>query len=119
MVPSSDLDMKYAVSELAKSASRALSALYTKYLHLGGMTLRCFKKLYENLVEPVLFYASGIWGLTNHRKINTVKNKACRYFLGLGKNASNIASQGDMGWSNCFVKQKIEVSRLYCKNKTT
>lgn len=46
------LDMKFATSELAKSASRALSALYTKYLYLGRMTYNTFKKLYESLVEP-------------------------------------------------------------------
>lgn len=49
------LDMKFAVNELAKSASRALSALYTKFLHVGGMDYNVFCKLYESLVEPVLF----------------------------------------------------------------
>ena len=60
-----NLVMKFATSELAKSASRALSALYTKYLHLGGMSYNTWKKLYESLVEPVLFYASGIWGMSD------------------------------------------------------
>ena len=71
------LDMKFAINELAKSASRALSALYTKFLHVGGMTY-VFCKLYQSLVEPVLFYGAGIWGLWEHKKINTVQNKACR-----------------------------------------
>ena len=31
------LDMKFAVNELTQSASRALSALYTKFLNVGGM----------------------------------------------------------------------------------
>ena len=39
-----NLDMKFATSELAKSASRALSALYTKYLYLGGMNYKTWKK---------------------------------------------------------------------------
>ena len=47
--------------------------------------------------------------------VNTVQNKACRYFLVLGKNASNIVSQGDMDWSSCVIKQKIEACRLYFK----
>ena len=91
------LDMKFAINELAKSASSALSALYTKFLHVGGMTYDVFCKLYQSLVEPVLFYGAGIWGLGEQKKINTVQNKACRYFLGLGKNSVNVASQGDMG----------------------
>ena len=89
-----------------------LSALYTKYLHLGGMSYNTWKKLYESLVEPVLFYASGIWGMSDFGKIKTVQNKACRHFLSLGRNAANIASQGGMGWSSCFVRQRIEVFRL-------
>ena len=54
------LDMKFTVSELAKSASRALSALYTKFLNVGGMDYSVFSKLYESLVDPVLFYGTGI-----------------------------------------------------------
>ena len=56
------LNMNKTVKELTKSVSRALSALYTKSLRAGGRTLNVFEKLYESLVEPVLFYASGIWG---------------------------------------------------------
>ena len=113
------LDMKFTVSELAKSASRALSALYTKFLNVGGMDYSVFSKLYESLVEPVLFYGAGIWGLSEQSKINTIQNKACRYFLGLGKNAANIASRGDMGWTSCYMKQKIECCRLYFKIQST
>ena len=109
------LDLKYATTELAKSAGRALSALYAKFKRSGGMAYDVFTKLYTSLVQPILYYCSGIWGLSNHSKINTVQNKACRYFLGVGKNAANIASRGDMGWTDCFVKQKVECCRLFCK----
>ena len=91
------LNLNKIVSELSKSASRALSALYTKCLKAGGMTIDVFEKLYESLVEPVLFYASGIWGISDYTEIQTVQNKACIYFLGGGKCASNVALRGDMG----------------------
>ena len=38
-----------------------------------------WKQLYESLVEPVLFYASGILGMSDFGKIKRVQNKACRY----------------------------------------
>ena len=114
-----NLDMKFATSELAKSAGRALSALYAKFKSAGGMAYDVYTKLYQSLVEPVLFYCAGIWGLTDYTKINTVQNKACRYFLGVGKNASNAATRGDMGWTNCFVKQRLESCRLFCKLSNT
>lgn len=61
------LDMKFDGNELAKSTSRALfSALYTKYLNVGGMDYDVFCKVYESLVEPVLLYDAGSWGLSKH-----------------------------------------------------
>ena len=109
------LDMKYATSELAKSASRALSTLYAKFKNSGGMAYDVYYKLYTSLVQPILSYCSAIWGLTNYSKINTVQNKACRYFLGTGKNAANLATRGDMGWTDCYVNQRIECCRLFSK----
>ena len=109
------LNLNKTVSELSKSASRAVSALYTKCLRAGGTTIDVFEKLYESLVEPVLFYGSEIWGISDHREIQTVQNKACRYFLGGGKCASNVALRGDMGWNSCYVKSKTEVFRMWIK----
>ena len=109
------LDMKYATSELAKSASRALSTLYAKFKNSGGMAYDVYYKFYTSLVQPILSYCSAIWGLTNYSKINTVQNKACRYFLGTGKNAANLATRGDMGWTDCYVNQRIECCRLFSK----
>ncbi|CAC5384974.1 unnamed protein product [Mytilus coruscus] len=51
-----------AIRELSKSASRALGALYVKFISAGGMTQSVYSKLYSTMVEPVLFYSSGIWG---------------------------------------------------------
>ena len=56
------LNMTKTVSEITKSASRALSAMYTKCLRAGGMTLEVYKKLYESMVEPVLFLRCGDMG---------------------------------------------------------
>ncbi|CAG2208271.1 unnamed protein product [Mytilus edulis] len=50
-----------------------------------------------------------------HKQLETVQNKACRYYLGAFKNSSNLAIRGDMGWSTVKTKQNIEVLRLYFK----
>ena len=67
----------------------------------------------------MLFYGAGIWGPGEQKKIYTVHNQARRYFLGLRKNAANIASQGDMGWTSCNMMQKIEACRLSFKIQGT
>ena len=109
------LDLQFATSELAKSASRALSVLHAKFKCAGGMSYEVYTKLYTSLVEPILYYCAGIWGLTEFSKIKTVQNTACRLFLGVGKNAANLATRGDMGWADCFVNQRLETCRLFCK----
>ena len=69
----------------------------------------------------MLLYGAGLWGLSEQKRVNTVQNKACRYSVfGLGKNVSaNLAPQGDMGWSSCAHKQKIEACQLYLKIEHT
>ena len=89
------------------------------FYHVLGMDYSVFCNMYESLVEPVLFYGACIWELSEQKKINTVQNKACRYFLGLGKNAANIALQSDMGWTSSNMKQTIEACRLYFKIQGT
>ena len=100
--------------ELSKSAGRALSALYNKFIHFGGMSFDVYCEMYHSLIEPVLFYGAEVWGLSKFREIQVIQNKACRYFLGVSRNASNIATQGDMGWYSCHSKQKISIARFYC-----
>ena len=70
------LDLKFATSELAKSASRALSVLYAKFKCAEGMSYDVYTKLYTSLVDPILYYCSGIWGLTGSTKVNTVQKKS-------------------------------------------
>ena len=111
------LDISKSIREITKSASRALGAVYTKFLYAGGMTYDVYTKLINSIVEPVLFYCAGIWGHRYFREIDTVLNKACRYFLGTSKNASNLATRGDMGIDSCIVKQKLETVRLWCRIK--
>ena len=111
------LDLEKSVTEVSKAASRALGAVYMKYLYSGGMAYDVYTKMIETIVEPVLFYCSGIWGTRKFPKVQSVLNKACRYFLGVTKNAPNTSTRGDMGWASAEVKQKIECVRLWCRLK--
>ena len=109
------LTLEKAVTELSKSASRALGALFGKFIATGGMTWNVYHKLYTTMVEPVLFYGSAVWGYKSHRVINNVQNKAAKYFLAVGKRTSNTAVRGDLGLTSCYTKQKLSCLRLKCK----
>lgn len=112
------MDFKYTVNELCKSASRAFGALYSKFISASGMSYDVYTRLYESLVEPVMFYGAGIWGLSEQKCVNYIQNKACRYFLGCYKNTSNIATRGDMGWMSPITKQHLECYRFLFRLET-
>ena len=57
--------------------------------------------------------------MTGSTKVNTVQNKACRYFLLVGINAANLASRGDIGWPDCLVNQRLVTCHLLCKLTNT
>ena len=78
------------------------------------MPFKCFKKLYETMVLPVIQYGSAIWGHSQFTCINGVHNKACRFFLGVGKYTPNAAVQSDVGIFSPIVNQWINVTRNWC-----
>ena len=108
----------HTVKPLASSAGRALGVLMTKYHQAGGMSYEVFTHLYNAMVLPVPNYGAGIWGTTSFSVINTIQNRACRFFLGVGGNAPNCATRGDMGWTSQLHRQYIEVARLYYRLET-
>ena len=90
------LDLKGTVKHIAKSATRALGAVISKFKRTGGILFDCYKQLFDSMVKPVLLYGAGIWRTENRQVINTVQNKACRFFLGVQKTVSNIARRGEI-----------------------
>ena len=79
------------------------------------MPYQCFSKCYDAIVQSTLKYSAPIYGTSAFSCIDAVQNRACRYFLGLGKYAPNTAINGDMGCSLPQHKQWIYVIRHWCK----
>ena len=79
------------------------------------MPYQCFSKCYDAIVQSTLNYGAPIYGTSAFSCIDAVQNRACRYFLGLGKYAPNTAINGDMGWPMPQQRQWICVIRHWCK----
>lgn len=99
------LDYNVMAKMVAQSASRALGLLIAKCKAFGGFHYTTFTKLYDTLVNSIIDYGSAIWGTKEVSCISAVQNRACRFFMGLGKYAPNLAVNGDMGWKAPVVKQ--------------
>ena len=109
------LDFKVTADHVAKSATRALGLIIAKAKVCGGLPFNCFKQLYESVVLPVIHYGSAIWGQKQFSSINSVHNKACRFFLGVRKYTPNAAVNGDMGLDPPIVKQYESITRQWCR----
>ena len=109
------MDESVMVDDVAKCAARALGAMITKYNRIGGNMYETFTKFYECYVNPVMLYGASLWGSREYGKLNTIQNRACKYFLGLPKCTSNVATHGEIGWLSVQSKQKMEMIRLWCR----
>ena len=79
------LDFSVTARVVADAAHRALGLLISKEKIQGGMPYKVFTKLYNALVQSIIDYGVAIWGYKEFSSINAVQNRACRYFLGVGK----------------------------------
>lgn len=100
------IDMAKAV---AKSASRALGLLIAKSKANGGFEFSIFTKLFDTLVMSVIEYGASIWGAREFTCINAIKNRAMRFFMGVGKYTPNLSLYGDTGWMPCLIKLQLQL----------
>ena len=70
---------------VANLASRALGLVRSKFNIAGGLPYKVFTKLYDTIVWPTIGYGSAKWGTKEYSCINAVQNRACRFFLTVGK----------------------------------
>ena len=109
------LDYSVMSKAVALSAGRALGLIIAKSRAYGGIPYNCFTKLYHVLVVLVISYGAAVWGTREFSHVNEIHNRACRFFLGLGKFAPVVAVQGDMGWTLPISHQWAAVTRQWCR----
>lgn len=109
------LDLDIMTKIVSRSASRALGLLISKDRAFGGMPFECFTKCFDAIVQSTIDYSSSVWGTKSYSHINAVQHRACRYFLGLGRYAPNVAVNGDMGWPMPEHRQWLCITRKWCR----
>ncbi len=56
---------------------------------------------------------SCIWGYQRFGQIDTIQNRAIRFYLGIHKFAPNLAINGHVGWISSSVRRKSETLRYW------
>ena len=110
---SETFDFRVTATALAESAGRALGSLINKYRAADGLTFSVYAKLYHSCVVPIMDYCAGVWGFKSYPKCNTIHNRAIRAYLGVHSKSSNLASRGDVGWTDPDVRRKLEMIRMW------
>ena len=86
-----------------------------KSKNIKGLRYKSYTTLFDRCVTPILDYCSGVWGYKSFVKIDTVQNRAMRYFMGVHKFAPNLSVIGDMGWWPSTIRHKIDMLKLWNK----
>ena len=108
------MDMEKTTTMLAESSSRALGGVIGKTRDNYDLSFASYTKLYSSCVIPILDYCAGIWGIKGRfPKLDSIQNRAIRYFCGVPGKATILGFTGDMGWTPCIVCRDIEILRLY------
>ncbi len=95
----SSLNFETTAEVLAKSGGRALGAIFIRFRSNKGLGYKTYTKLFHTGITPILDYCSWVWGFLKLEQINTVQNRAIKYFLGTHRFSPNLAIN-DMGWSS-------------------
>ena len=82
-----NLNFNECVGTLADSAGRALGNVISKFSSFKNIMFSTFTKLFDTTVWPIINYCSSVWSYKRHQYATKIQNRACRYFLGVHKNA--------------------------------
>ena len=106
---------KDSLNKLKTSYNSALRRFLVPYNANQMFASRGILSFDELLRKSIYDYSAPLWGTQSVSCISAVQNRACRYFLGIGRYAPNAAVNGDMCWSAPEHKQWICVTRKWCR----
>ena len=97
-------NFKLAQKQLSEKALRALYKI-RKQLDFHKLSPKVATKIFDSIISPILLYNSEVWGAYEKNDFNKWDNteiekthlKFCKLYLGVNKNASNIACRGELG----------------------
>ena len=74
------MDFSIATETLGKAGGRALGGMISKIHNFKDVAFKTFETLFESCVVPVIDYCAGVWGYKTYHSIESVQNRAIRYF---------------------------------------
>ena len=77
------------------------------------MGIKTYETLYESYVDPIMNYASGVWGFRHYDAPRVLQNRIMRFYLGVHKFAPVAATKLEMDWMECREKRWLNMLGLF------
>ena len=114
LVISSRLTWTKALQTLASQTTKAL-ALFRRFdYYVNGVNPKTALIVFDRAIAPVL-YGSEIWGHTVAEPIEKVQITFCKFILGVGKTANNVAILGEVGRLPMFIQYHKRCVKYWLK----
>ena len=86
------------VETLTAAASRSFGRTHSIFKSVGNLGIHTYETLYESYIDPILNYASGVWGFSDFTPPKVLHNRIMRFYLGVHKFAPVTATKLEMDW---------------------
>ena len=109
------LSVKRGTEHLATKGKKAVIQLNKAFQKYKEMSSNTFFKIFDAKIQPVLLYASEIWGLSKLDHIEKVHLLACKRFLCVPVRTPNKMVYGDLGRYPLHVNSCISALRYWLR----
>ena len=98
---------------LTAAPSRSFGRVHTIFKSLGNMGIKSYETLYESYIDPIMNYASGVWGYGNFEAPRVLQNRIMPFYFDVHKYAPVAATKLEMDWIECREKRWLNMLRLF------
>jgi len=112
------MSLKRGVDALAVKGRRACMGCIKCVCRLSDVSKNCFFRIFDTQVQPVLLYASEMWGLHRLDNVEKVHTLACKRFLNVHLRVPNKFVYGELGRHPLYVNSAVRCIRYWLKLQT-
>lgn len=94
-------------AHLIQSREKALHAFFkiNQFVNFKELNSKAANKLFDSMISPILTYGCEVWGTYQKQNFNDwdkspiekVHLRFCKFYLGINRKASNLASRAEIG----------------------
>lgn len=109
------MSIKRGVDALAVKGRRACIDCIRHMSRLPDISKSSFFKIFDTQVQPVLLYASEVWGLHRLENVEKVHTLACKRYLNVQLRVPNKFVYGETGRYPLFMNSAVRCIRYWLK----